>query len=190
MKAPTAIIEAPTANVIEAPTEGTAAPAVSIIMNEPEPPARVTLVREVIPEVSTCVMFNGKTFSRPCQANLRGNNPRLAPSALVMLTFEQDCFRGQLSMSWVGTHALDQPKTKPSEKVNPRGTHGHTLKIDISSLDIEDFTIIDASKYKGTPPEVFGCQTTDPNTTNYFDVTDKAYICKDQRKVVRRLLSI
>jgi hypothetical protein len=72
MKAPTAVIEAPTevieapaANAIEAPTEGTAAPAVPIIMNEPEPPARVALVREVIPEVSTCVMFNGKTFSRP-----------------------------------------------------------------------------------------------------------------------------
>jgi hypothetical protein len=71
MKAPTAVIEAPTevieapTAVIEAPTEGTAAPAVPIIMNEPEPPARVALVREVIPEVSTCVTFNGKTFSRP-----------------------------------------------------------------------------------------------------------------------------
>jgi hypothetical protein len=114
MKAPTAAIEAPTevteapaANVIEAPTEGTAAPTVPIIMNEPEPSARVTLVREVIPEVSTCVMFNGKTFSRPRQANLRGNNSRLAPSAFVMPAFEQDCFRGQLSMSWVGTRALD-----------------------------------------------------------------------------------
>jgi hypothetical protein len=66
-----------------------------------------------------------------------------------MPTFVQDCFRGQLSMSWVGTRAIDQPNTKPSEKVNPRGTHGHTLKIDISSLDSEDSTIIDASKYKG-----------------------------------------
>jgi hypothetical protein len=74
--------------------------------------------------------------------------------------------------------------------VNPRSTHGHTLKIDISSLDVEDFTIIDASTYKGTLPEVFGCQTTDPNATNYFDVTDKAYICKEQRNVVWRLLSI
>jgi hypothetical protein len=74
--------------------------------------------------------------------------------------------------------------------VNSRVTHGHTLKIDISSLDIEDFTIIDASKYKGTLPEVFGCQTTDPNATNYFDVKDKAYICKEQKKVIWRLLSI
>ena len=106
MKALTAVIEAPT-EVIEAPTEGTAAPVVPIIMNEPEPLARVALVREVIPEVSTCVMFNGKTFSRPRQANLRGNNPRLAPSAFVMPTFEQSCFRGQLSMSWVNTRALD-----------------------------------------------------------------------------------
>jgi hypothetical protein len=106
MKAPTAVTEAPT-EVIETPTEGTAAPAVPIIMKEPEPPARATLVREVIPEVSTCVMFNAKTFSRPCQANLRGNNTRLAPRAFVMPTFEQDGFRGQLSMSWVSTRALD-----------------------------------------------------------------------------------
>jgi hypothetical protein len=74
-----------------------------------------------------------------------------------MPTFEQDYFRGQLSMTWVGTRAIDQPNTKPSEKVNPRGTHGHTLKIDMSSLDSEDSTIIGASKYKGNHRSLKNC---------------------------------
>jgi hypothetical protein len=60
-------------------------------------------------------------------------------------------------MSLVGTRAIDQPNTKPSEKVNPRGTHGHTLKVDISSLDSEDSTIIDASKYKGNHRGLKNC---------------------------------
>jgi hypothetical protein len=185
IEAPAAeVIKAPAASTIEAPAQGTvdtkgtanSTKVPTITNTQPEPPIRIPLIRKVIPEVSTYIILNGKTFNRPCQANLYGNNPKLAPSAFVMPTFEQDCFRGQLSISWIGTCAFDLPGTKPSEKINARSIPGHTLKIDISSLDIEDFTIINASKYEGTLPEAFGYQTADPNGTNYFDITNKAYI--------------
>jgi hypothetical protein len=182
------VIEAPTAEVIEAPAEGSTAPAtattpaestavpiVPITITEPEPPAHITLVYEVIPEVSTCIIFNGKTFNRPCQANLSSNNGRLSPVAFVIPIFEQEYFHGQLSMSWTGTRTIDPPNTKPSEKVNPCSIYSHTLKIDISSLDIEAFTIVYTAKY-GPLPEAFGCQTTNPKADDYFNIIDKAYI--------------
>jgi hypothetical protein len=150
--------------------EPAAVPEVTII----EEPEEVTFVHEVVPEISTCVMLNGKVFSMPIQATLRKNNPKLSPVAFAMPTFEQDCFRGQLTLVWHGTRRFDEPGTKPSEKMNPKGTAKHTLRIDISAMDINDFSIVDATK--NGLPAAFCAQTTNPEGANYVDLEGKFFV--------------
>ena len=59
--------------------------------------------------------------------------------------------------------------------MNLIGIRLYTLKINISSLNIKDFIIINTTKYS-LLLEVFGYQTTNLEANNYFDATDKAFI--------------
>jgi hypothetical protein len=97
IEAPAAeVIEAPATSTIEAPAQGTidtkgtanSTKVPTITNTQPEPPIRIPLICKVIPEVSIYIILNGKTFNRPYQANLYGNNPKLAPSIFVIPIFE------------------------------------------------------------------------------------------------------
>jgi len=58
------IIEDSTTKVIDTPTIPITAPIVPTTITEAKPPKRIILVHEVIPEVSTYIIFNEKTFNR------------------------------------------------------------------------------------------------------------------------------